>query len=35
MYGIPLALLYVKRDLEQAIAYHFFIDFVRFMAYVV
>jgi hypothetical protein len=35
MYGIPLALVYVKRDLEQAIAYHFFIDFVRFAAYVV
>jgi hypothetical protein len=33
MYGIPLALVYVKRDLEQAIAYHFFIDFVRFAAY--
>jgi hypothetical protein len=35
MYGIPLVLLYVKRDLERAIAYHFFIDFIRFAAFVV
>ncbi len=35
MYGIPLALVYVKRDLETAMAYHFFIDFARFTAYVV
>ncbi len=35
MYGIPLALVYVKRDLETAMAYHFFIDFVRFAAYAV
>jgi hypothetical protein len=35
MYGIPLALLYVKRDLEQAIAYHFFVDLIRFAAFVV
>ncbi len=34
MYGIPLVLLYVKRDLEHAIAYHFFIDFIRFAAFV-
>lgn len=32
MYGIPLVLLYVKRDFEQAIAYHFFIDFIRFLS---
>lgn len=30
MYGIPLALIYIKRDLESAVAYHFLIDFVRF-----
>lgn len=30
MYGIPLTLLYIKRDFEHAVAYHFFIDFVRF-----
>ncbi len=29
-YGIPLGLLFVKRDLERAVAYHFFIDLVRF-----
>jgi len=34
MYGIPLVLLYFKRDLEHAIAYHFFIDFIRFAAFV-
>jgi hypothetical protein len=31
-YGIPPALLYIKRDLEHAIGYHFMIDFVRFLA---
>ena len=30
MYGIPLGLIYIKRDYESAIAYHFFVDFVRF-----
>jgi hypothetical protein len=35
MYGLPLGLLYVKRDLEQAIAYHFFVDVVRFAASVI
>jgi hypothetical protein len=35
MYGVPLSLLYVKRDLEQAIAYHFFVDLVRFGAFVI
>jgi len=35
MYGLPLALLYVKRDLEQTIAYHFFIDLIRFTAFVI
>ncbi|MBN2386262.1 MAG: hypothetical protein JXB85_04525 [Anaerolineales bacterium] len=33
-YGLPLALLYVRRDLEQAIAYHFFIDFIRFASFI-
>jgi hypothetical protein len=32
LFGVPMGLLFVKRDLEQAIAYHFFIDFVRFLA---
>lgn len=32
LFGVPMALLFVKRDLEQAIGYHFFIDFVRFLA---
>ncbi|NIW49866.1 MAG: hypothetical protein GWN30_35365 [Gammaproteobacteria bacterium] len=31
-YGIPPALLFIKRDLEHAIGYHFMIDFVRFLA---
>jgi hypothetical protein len=35
MYGIPLVLLYVKRDLEHAIAYHFFVDLLRFAAAVI
>lgn len=35
MYGIPLVLLFVKRDLEHAVAYHFFIDFVRFATFVI
>jgi len=30
MYGIPLGLIYVKRDYESAFAYHFCIDAVRF-----
>lgn len=30
IYGIPLGVIFVKRDLEQAIAYHFFIDLIRF-----
>jgi hypothetical protein len=28
--GIPLALLFVRRGLESAIGYHFFVDCVRF-----
>jgi membrane protease YdiL (CAAX protease family) len=30
MYGIPLGLIYIKRDYESTIAYHFFVDFGRF-----
>ncbi|MBN1536317.1 MAG: hypothetical protein JW908_06260 [Anaerolineales bacterium] len=30
IYGIPLGVIFVKRNLEQAIAYHFFIDLIRF-----
>jgi len=30
VYGVPLALLFLRRGLESAIGYHFFIDFVRF-----
>jgi len=32
IYGVPMALLFIKRDLEHAIGYHFFIDFVRYLA---
>jgi hypothetical protein len=32
LFGVPMGLLFVKRDLEQAIGYHFFIDFVCFLA---
>ena len=31
-YGVPMGLLYAKRDLETAVGYHFFIDFLRFLA---
>jgi hypothetical protein len=30
VYGAPLALLFLRRGLESAVGYHFFIDFVRF-----
>ncbi len=32
LYGVPLGLLFVKRDLEHAVGYHFAVDFVRFLA---
>ena len=32
LYGVPLGLLFVKRDLEHAVGYHFMVDFVRFLA---
>jgi len=31
IFGLPMSYLYVKRDLETAISFHFFIDFVRFI----
>ena len=30
VFGVPLALLFLRRGLESAIGYHFFVDFVRF-----
>ncbi len=30
VYGVPLALLFLRRGLESAVGYHFFVDFVRF-----
>ena len=30
IYGIPTALLYLKRDFEHVVGFHFFIDFIRF-----
>lgn len=35
VYGIPIAMLFLKRDFEHAVGYHFFIDFVRFLAVVI
>jgi membrane protease YdiL (CAAX protease family) len=32
LYGVPTGLLYIKRDLEHAVGYHFLIDFVRYLA---
>jgi F0F1-type ATP synthase assembly protein I len=32
LYGLPTALLFIKKDFEHAVGYHFLIDFVRFMA---
>jgi hypothetical protein len=32
MFGVPMGLLFVKRDFEHAAGYHFFVDFVRFWA---
>jgi hypothetical protein len=31
LFGLPMALLQIKRDLETAIAFHWLIDFVRFL----
>jgi hypothetical protein len=30
LFGLPMALLQIRRDLESAIAFHWFIDFARF-----
>jgi hypothetical protein len=32
LFGVPMGLLFVKRDFEHAVGYHFFVDFVRFFA---
>jgi hypothetical protein len=32
LYGLPAGLLFVKKDFEQAVGYHFLIDFLRFGA---
>jgi hypothetical protein len=31
LFGLPMAILQIKRNLETAIAFHWFIDFVRFL----
>jgi hypothetical protein len=31
VYGVPMGVLFVQRDLERAVGYHVFIDFVRFL----
>jgi hypothetical protein len=32
LYGVPAGLIFIKRDLEHAIGYHFGIDVVRYVA---
>jgi hypothetical protein len=32
LYGLPTALLFLKADFEHAVGYHFFVDFVRYLA---
>jgi Type II CAAX prenyl endopeptidase Rce1-like len=32
LYGLPVALLMIKKDFEHAVGYHFLIDLVRFLA---
>lgn len=32
LYGVPTGLLFVRRDLEHALGYHFLIDFLRYLA---
>jgi hypothetical protein len=32
LYGLPVALLLIKKDFEHAVGYHFMVDFVRFTA---
>jgi hypothetical protein len=31
LFGLPMALLQIKKNLEAAIAFHWFIDFMRFL----
>jgi hypothetical protein len=31
LYGLPAALLFIKKDIEHAVGYHFLIDFIRFL----
>lgn len=31
LYGVPMGMLFVKKDLEHAIGYHYFIDLIRFL----
>ena len=31
LFGLPMALLQIKRDLASAIAFHWLIDFMRFL----
>jgi len=32
LYSLPVALLLIKKDFEHAVAYHFMVDFVRYIA---
>ena len=32
LYGVPMGLLFVKRDFEHAVGYHFAVDLLRFIA---
>jgi hypothetical protein len=31
LFGLPMAMLQIRRNLESAIAFHWFIDFARFL----
>lgn len=31
LFGLPMALLQLRRNLETAIAFHWFIDWIRFL----
>jgi hypothetical protein len=31
LFGLPMAILQIRKNLESAIAFHWFIDFVRFL----
>jgi hypothetical protein len=32
LYGVPVALLLIKKDFEHAVGYHFLVDFIRYSA---